>query len=298
MAGQFLNNLRRIFRPVLVVWLAVAVTGCSLGFIYPRLDTLAGWQLDRYLRLDSGQERWLDERLEERLGWHQREQLPQWQQALQSLRQDIADGNVDAVRYQQHDERAQALVQASLSGLLDDTVQLAMKLTDSQVQHLLDNLDEDTEELQQELAERQEDPADWERERFDNLVEAVEEWLGRTNEEQRTFLQQWQQHSIRWSDYALNSRQRWRQFLVDALAQRHDKVAVQAAVETLLLHPERLRSEAYQAAVQQQRGHRQALHLYLLQNLTPKQKAHLLDELDDLLEDLTDLLAENAAAAT
>ncbi|HEX4910465.1 MAG TPA: DUF6279 family lipoprotein [Permianibacter sp.] len=290
MTGQFLSKFPG--RWLAVALATLALTGCTLGLIYPRLDSLVGWQVDRYLRLESGQERWLDERLEERLGWHQREQLPAWRKALAQLRDDIANDRMTDERLSALNDQTGDLIKASVSGLIDDTVQLASTLTEPQIEHLLAHLDEETEEFKEELAERQQDPDATERERFDSLLEDVEQWLGSVTDEQKVYLRDWQQRSIRWSDYTLDSRQRWREFIVASLAQRSDPVATRAAVERMFLNPASLRSEAYQAAIAQQTGHRRALQLYLLQTMTAKQKAHLLAELDDFLEDIDELLAE------
>jgi hypothetical protein len=308
MAGQFLHSrswrwaasAQAALRRFLVVFgrgaaalLAIALlASCSLGMIYPRLDTLASWQLDNYLKLESGQERWLDGRLEERLAWHQREQLPKWREELATLRQDVAEGRIDADRHQQLSEVMRDLIRASMTGLVDDTVQLAGKLTDTQVQHLLQEFDEDTEDLQEEIAERAADPADAEHERRENLQEDVEQWLGSYSKEQAAYLQQWSDGAIRWSDYALESRQRWRDFIVQTLTQRGDPAAARAAIEQMLLRPESLRTETYQDAVTRHTEHRRALHLHLLQTMSEKQKAHLLSELDELIEDIDDLLAD------
>ncbi len=301
MAGQFLHSrisanwwrrAGRFGRAGLLLTLFGLLAGCSLGFIYPRLDTIAGWQLDRYLRLESGQEAWLDERLEERLSWHQREQLPQWREALQALRSDIANNTLDADKHQFYSTQIKSLMQASASGLVDDVVALAAGLNDKQVQHFFAHYDEETEEMREELAEANADPEASVKERQDELIEDVEQWLGRVNDDQKTFLRQWAQESIRWSDYALDSRQRWREFLDQSLAARQDPVATRAAVEQMLLQAERLRSPEYQAAIDKQAAHRRALHLYLLQSMSEKQRQHLLGELDDVLEELDDLLAD------
>ena len=290
MTGQFLSKFPG--RWLAVALATLALTGCTLGLIYPRLDSLVGWQVDRYLRLESGQERWLDERLEERLGWHQREQLPAWRKALAQLRDDIANDRMTDERLSALNDQTGDLIKASVSGLIDDTVQLASTLTEPQIEHLLAHLDEETEEFREELAERQQDPDATERERFDSLLEDVEQWLGGVTDEQKVYLRDWQQRSIRWSDYTLDSRQRWREFIVASLAQRSDPVATRAAVERMFLNPASLRSEAYQAAIVQQTSHRRALQLYLLQTMTADQKTHLLAELDDFLEDIDELLAE------
>lgn len=301
MTGQFLSRTWQRAKPAAAVRLGrlvmaalavLALAGCTFGLVYPRLDSLASWQLDRYFRLESGQERWLDERLEERLGWHQREQLPQWRAALAGLRAEIAEGRLDAERHQYYSELTNTLLKASMAGLVDDTVQLAGTLTDAQVKHVLDHFDEETEELKQELAERADDPSAADRDRYDGLVDDVEQWLGSVSEAQQAYLQQWQRQAIRWGDYALDSRQRWREFMVASLATRTDPVATRRAVETMFLTPAELRSPAYQAAVLQQSEHRRALHLYLLQSMTAEQKQHLLGEIDSYLEDLDELLAD------
>lgn len=307
MAGQFLHSREparprhgrlRFGRALLLLTLFALLTGCSLGFIYPRLDTIAGWQLDRYLRLESGQEAWLDERLEERLSWHQREQLPQWREALLALRTDIANNTLDADKHQFYSVQIKSLMQATANGLVDDAAALAAGLSDKQVQHFFAHYDEETEELQEELAESDADPEASAEERQDELVEDIEQWLGRVNDDQKAYLSQWGQESIRWRDYALDSRQRWRDFLVQTLNARQDPVGTRAAVEQMLLRAESLRSPEYQAAIDRQAEHRRALHLYVLQSMTDKQRKHLLGELDDVLEELDDLLSESVQGST
>ncbi len=306
MAGQFLHNRQsgtptasdgprragRFGRAVLLLTLFGMLAGCSLGFIYPKLDTVVGWQLDRYLRLESGQEAWLDERLEERLSWHQREQLPQWREAVMALRTDIANNTLDAERHAVYSAQIKSLIHASAAGLVDDAATLVAGLGDKQIEHFFAHYDEETEELQEELAESDADPEAIAKERQDELIEDIEQWLGKVNAEQKAYLQQWSQESIRWRDYALDSRQRWRDFIGQTLAARQDPIATRAAIEQMLLRPESLRSAEYQAAIDQQADHRRALHLHVLQSMTEKQRSHFLAELDDLLEELDDLLAD------
>ncbi|NQD38569.1 hypothetical protein HPT27_16215 [Permianibacter sp. IMCC34836] len=276
---------------VLAVTLALLLlAGCSLGFVYPRLDTLIGWQLDRYLKLESGQERWLDERLDERLAWHQREQLPRWREALGSLRSDIAERRLDGERYLQYSEQVRSLLSASAAGLVDDAVKLAAGLSDRQIAHLLKRYDEDTDDLVDELAERAADPSERLAERFDDSRDEIENWLGDLTDDQQAYLRQWQTQAIDWGDFALVSRQRWREHIVQTLSNRSDAVALQAGVAQMLLQPESLRAPAYQAAVAKQTELRRDLQLYLLQTLTDKQRQHLLGELDDILEDIDDVL--------
>lgn len=300
MTGQFLSKPSRhrmtrltcVRRLMVLLVTAALLAGCSIGLVYPRLDMLASWQLDRYLRLESGQERWLDERLAERLAWHQREQLPRWREALVAVRSDIAAGRLDAERHRQHNDSMRELIRASMTGLVDDTVQLASGLNDAQAQHLLAHFDEETEELQEEIAEAAAEPAEAEQDRFDELKDNVEQWLGGLSQDQEAYLKQWRTSAARWDDYALDTRQRWRQFIADSMSQRADPVATRAAVEQMFLRPETLRSEAYHEAVARHAERRRELHLYLLQTMSETQKQHLLSEFDDLIEEVEELLAD------
>lgn len=300
MTGQFLSKpagrrgerLTGIPRLIVLLVTAALLAGCSIGLVYPRLDMLASWQLDRYLRLESGQERWLDERLAERLAWHQREQLPRWRDALVAVRGDIAADRLDAERHRQYNDTMRELIRASMTGLIDDTAQLASGLNDAQAQHLLAHFDEETEELQEEIAEAAAEPVEAEQDRYDELKDGVEQWLGDLSQDQEAYLKQWRDSAIRWDDYALDARQRWRQFISLSMSQRADPVATRAAVEQMFLRPESLRSEAYQEAVTRQAERRRELHLYLLQTMSEQQKQHLLNEFDELIEEVDELLAD------
>ena len=77
------------------MWCTIVVTlgGCSATqFIYNRVDILIRWYLDDYVSLDREQQARFDNRLEELLEWHRREELPEYVILLDDAQRILDDG--------------------------------------------------------------------------------------------------------------------------------------------------------------------------------------------------------------
>ncbi|MEK9721058.1 MAG: DUF6279 family lipoprotein, partial [Quisquiliibacterium sp.] len=79
-----------------VLWLCLALSGCSFARLsYQHFPTLAYWQIDRHLDLDSEQKAMVSAHLDALQAWHRREQLAGVGEFLRQV-ESAAGGSPDA----------------------------------------------------------------------------------------------------------------------------------------------------------------------------------------------------------
>ncbi|KQY90690.1 DUF6279 family lipoprotein [Pelomonas sp. Root1444] len=132
----------------------LALIGCSsLTLAYNQLPLLAGLWADRYLDLDSGQERRLKEKLQAWQAWHRREELPQWLALVRQAQAALDDG-VTQDELLALERGARASVERSLQHAAPLAAPLLAELKPEQWQHLQKKMDEKTEEWREKNAGR------------------------------------------------------------------------------------------------------------------------------------------------
>lgn len=283
-------NVRNSSRIALLP-LVLLLSACSFTFMYPRADFFLGWQIDSYLRLESSQERWLDERLEARLRWHHQQELPRWRDWLVSLRNDVAEQRIDEASYQQYMEQLSQLLRATSGGLIDDATALIQRLNDEQAKALLERLQEEADEEREELAE--ESLEEYQEQRFERSIDHYEDWFGRLSDEQRQAVRDYVQQVPDMRPLLIESRQRWYHYIENVLANRHDEAATRAAVTRMLTEPESLRTPEYHALWQQRSEARKQMLSVIYRNASDEQRKHLIEELDEWVDDFNEVIARD-----
>ena len=76
---------RALTRWLVVAALAVGLTGCGLGLVYPRLDTVVGFYIEGLVTLDKAQSAELKRILAGNLEWHRRSELDRYSAFLREL---------------------------------------------------------------------------------------------------------------------------------------------------------------------------------------------------------------------
>src|SRR5262245_46802838 len=71
---------------------AVAVSGCTNGFVYNRLDTLARWYVGNLVTLDESQQAQLRGWLGQSLVWHRDNEIGRYERFLRDLSARIGQG--------------------------------------------------------------------------------------------------------------------------------------------------------------------------------------------------------------
>ena len=128
-----------------------ALTGCTAGFVYNRIDWVVSWYVGGLVTLDEQQEEELRRLVQQTLRWHRQSQLPRYVALLEDLAA-AADEPVTAVDLEGYYQRTVALFDDLLRQVVPAAVPLLRSLSPGQVAQLRESLAEDNDELWEEYA--------------------------------------------------------------------------------------------------------------------------------------------------
>ena len=172
------------FRLIALMLLAATVlAGCSANrFIYNRADTFVRWIVDDYVDLNRDQQVAFDTHLQQFLGWHRRDELPQYRQFIVSSRHALGDGVTlqEAVAISESIEAAADRMQIRLVDLL---LLSAEGLSDRQIQDFLTEVDRQQEDYATKRLTR--DEQTYYQDSSDSLAGLAKRLMGRLSKEQK-----------------------------------------------------------------------------------------------------------------
>lgn len=274
----------RLLGPLLVL---LALAACSrMELFYRNLDWLISWKVDDYLSLDAAQSDWLDERLDQHLAWHCRNELPRYIDWLDRQRPLLA-GSPTPQQLEEPLAEARRLLQPTLVRVAPDAARLLAGLSGAQVDELATNLAAERRRLHERHL------GGPRKERLEQRIERAEarlaSWAGPLHPQQRAYLRFWatrQEANVRpW----LNFREHWQARLLTELRRPAAAEERAARLAPLLRAPERYWSEDYRQAVDDTQRLLAELLSELWASATPTQRAHFVRRLDDLSETLSGL---------
>lgn len=259
------------------------IAGCTSGFVYNRLDTVARWYIGNLVTLDDSQQAALRDWLGRTLVWHRSSELKRYETFVRDLSGEVAKGPDPALPARSA-RQAEGFFEELASRLAPEAGQLLASLNAAQRDEFFLNLKErDDEELKEE-EDRTE--ADRQKRRTRSLARQLERWTGTSTAEQKEIIARtvasMSAAGLLGEDAAWHeSQQAWRGELRAAL-----EAGDATAVEDLLRNPSRSHSEAYLAEEAAERQHFLDLVSELDATLSGKQRATLARKLVDLAEDL------------
>ena len=268
------------------------VIACGPRWYYHQLDWMIPWYVDDYLSLDAAQRNALEIRLARQLNWHCRTQLPEYAAFLKSVRQEFEtpDRTVTRGQFAHHLETLKGYWKDLMARIGPDAADIVVTASDDQIEELFRNIEKDNLERQRTYV----DPPEREilRNRTDRMAERLERWIGALTDTQYDAVQQWSQSIGATTDQWLANRRRTQQAFRQLIATRAVDPGFKEKFTALLVSPEVVRTEAYQAQVDRNI----ALMLDLLtdigKTLTDAQRTHLLAYLESLAEDFDVLACE------
>ncbi|TKB50613.1 hypothetical protein FCL40_05535 [Ferrimonas sediminicola] len=273
-------------RWVLVMVLALVLTGCSTKFVYNWLDWIIEWEVADYVDLSRSQETQFEDMVDEMLAWHRREELPRYRHQLLTLRHQInhqltsEDALAHIGRLEQHWLRI-------FDHLMPRLVPLMQTLTDEQVEQLLANI----------RRENQKDLDRYLNKDFDQRVarankrtaKSLKRWVGKLTPLQRQAVDDFNHERHQSMDLWVAYRQAWQERFGEALRNRSDGQRLQSELRLLLVTPDKIRPAGYRAQLTiNQHNFADALES-INASLTGKQRKRLNRELGSLIDDLADL---------
>ena len=268
---------------------ALLTTGCSTGFIYNRLDTLARWYFESLVSLNDGQRTELREWLSQTLAWHRRSELTRYSEFLDDV-YVTAEHPGDREAYEAMRTRFQSLLNDLIGKTAPEASQLLTHLSAPQVDELLENLAEKARESTEKNAEAVEDN-EWRPDQIKDISRQLKRWTGEVRTAQKgiiaTHVAQLEPTYTDWAE----SQAAWRAALRDALLAKGTATAEQPPTRVLQLleDPDREWTPAYAQKVERNRQRYQAMLLELDASLSPKQREHLRHEVRNLSQQLSHL---------
>jgi len=266
------------------------ITACGPRWYYHQLDWMIPWYVDDYLALDSDQRSVLEIRLARQLNWHCRTQLPEYAAFLKSVRQEFEnpDRPVTREQFAHHLESLEQYWKDLMAQIGPDVADILLTVSDDQIEELYRNIEKDNLERQRTYV----DPPAHEivQNRANRMVDRLEKWIGNLTSAQYAAVEEWSQDMGASTDQWLANRRRTQQAFRNLIATRALDPAFKEKFTALLVSPEGVRTEAYQAQLDRNIALVLDMLAEIAKTLTDDQRFHLLAYIESLAEDF-DVLA-------
>jgi hypothetical protein len=268
--------------------MCLTISGCTSKFAYNNIDWLMYWYIDNYIDLDSQQKSALDPKVQQWLAWHRSEQLQQYRAQLHTLKQQISAGVVTPGQWLTHIDGAKQHWVSLREEVSPGLVSLVPQLSDEQINTLFDTLEEKNRDR---IEEREEKTAQQRRVmQVDDIQQQGREFMGKLTTEQKKLIKDYTQRFESNVEHWINYR---RDIQGDArilILQHRHKVDFQTKLLDLIAHPEDYQDAAFRQKSALNRQLYSELLAALSQSLSQKQRAKVIKELQDIIDDITDLI--------
>jgi hypothetical protein len=276
----------RLSRLLCVVLLAASAAGCA-KLVYNRLDTLAALYVGNLVSLDDQQSSDLRTWLAQTLQWHREKQLGRYATFLRELSSEVARPSGRAA-YQRRFGQVEGFVSDFAAQTAPQASRLLLELTPAQVEELLANLEEKSQERSAESLQEIR-KGSWQEKRVKDTQRQVKRWTGTITQEQKLLVREMSQQIQPTTHEWLESQRRWRAALGDAFSNRG---TAQERILQLLREPDTQWTAQYKTKEASNREQVLSLLTALDASLTPAQREHMQRELTALAERL-DALTED-----
>ena len=272
-----------------IIIILVSLTACGPRLIYHHLDWLIPWYVGDYISLDSDQKNMLEKRLSKLLDWHCRTQLPTYAVTLRGLGRDLAHSAdpVDAATLQAYHTRILALWEGLLQQIGPDITAILATASDDQIRELFDNLTKQNQKFRKNYVDLAPDELIQNRQK--RMIKRLKYWISDLNPEQRQALSDWSLELEPIAEQWVQNREVIQAEARRLLDSRDDNPEFRSDMQGLIMHPENMRSPAYQRKIDINTGITLKLLLQLDQMLTEDQRSHLLGRIESLAADFDTL---------
>lgn len=281
-----LSTMFRLSRLLCIALLAASAAGCA-KLVYNRLDTLAALYVGNLVSLDDQQSSDLRAWLAQTLQWHREKELGRYATFLRELSSEVARPSGRAA-YQRLFGQVEGFVSDFAAQTAPQASRLLLELTPAQVEELLANLEEKSQERSAESLQEIRNGS-WQANRVKQTQRQVKRWTGTITEEQKLLVREMSQQIQPTTNEWLESQRRWRAALGDAFSNRG---TAQERILQLLREPDAQWTAQYKTKEASNREQVLSLLTALDASLTPAQREHMQRELTALAERL-DALTED-----
>ncbi|XOV78310.1 MAG: DUF6279 family lipoprotein [Aestuariibacter sp.] len=275
-------------RILTALFFCLTLSSCSSQFAYNNLDWLAYWYIDDYIDLDKSQKKEFDVHLAGWLSWHRQDELQKYKAHLQGIRQRLSEGPYSQEEILNEFDAGRAHWERLRNKLSPELSQFAVHLNEQQVASLFDELAEQNQEWEEELAERKE--SEYLENRIEDMEDGLKEYIGKLTLKQKNIIQdyapQFISNSAEWLKY-----RRHIQAKAKALFEhRAENPEFTTELLQLMTNPEQYRHDTLNNNSDNNRRHYASFLADISATLTPKQEKRIFRKIDNLIEDLQDLI--------
>lgn len=276
----------------MLILLALALqAGCGVKLMYNNLDRFARWGISDYVDLTDAQRDYFDAEVAKLLYWHRTQHLPQYADLIETLALNVGEGT-DMSDIERISDWMFLWYEEIEVRLVPIAVEVMLSLDDEQVAELPRRLERDNERLEEDEAglSQLELQRRWQREYRDGF----ERLVGKLNSAQQAYLARQSldyipQYSL-WADY----RRRWQADVLQLIrTELDDPEAFEASFRLLVAAriPVYYGAELTEVFKRNERQY-QEVTVWLLNNLTEKQREKLETRLLELASTFRELNAE------
>lgn len=259
---------------IVVIAVAVLLSGCT-SMAYKRLDWLIPWYVDSYVDLTREQRQLLREELAGPLKWHREEELARYIGLIDRVESELKDEVTPEMVRSWGEELIEAAERIQ-TALLMVALDFGDQVSDEQTEEFVESLWERQHELEEELAERSD--AEYAKDDFESMVDTLERFMGRLNEEQKEVLREASVKLVRFDKAWLDERRAWQEKMQNLLRREPGwREGILEAYEAR----EALRSPEYKAAFEHNIQLATQAYADVINTMTDRQRQKTADEFED-----------------
>ena len=286
-------RLHGLFTALLVLT-GVLLSGCSMVRVgYNQADTLLSWMAHDYFDLDATQRHDFNARLDPLLKWHRQEQLPEYARFLGEIKQrgqrTITPDDATWIM-----EGAKARYRVLAQKGTQDAAEMMMTFTPDNIRALEKSFDKVNQKF---VREYKLDGAveARKRARLQRTLKLIREWTGSLTHAQEVRITALNE-AIPSADHLRHQdRQRRQKEFLALLNARQNKAEFSRALRTWLTDWEKNRPAEIDTTLNDVNEKRIALYLEVERMLTPQQRTHVLQKIQDYIDDVNALIARQVA---
>ncbi len=278
-----LRQRKRYAHWIVLAIAALLVTSCSVRMSYPFLDNLMGWELGRYVSLNSEQKRMASDTFDEFHEWHRYTQLPRYADYLESLKKGMLDKPVSPEYLHAESDVLQDMLDDAMAHLLPGLTEIAATLDDDQIHEIRKKLQKDREEYREDYLDDK--PEKIQKRRIREITRLIGGFFGRFSDEQTTRMETWESSLQAHAPLMLGQQEIWEQDFVKAMAYRDDKAELQKRLKALMLY----RTDNWDPELQERLDYNQEQTFIMLADLfnsqSPEQEKKMIKKFDQYIRD-------------
>lgn len=287
------NITLTVLRIILLSELLFSLNSCGIKVIYNNLDFLVPFWVDDYITLNNAQEKVFQQRLEEMLAWHRKNEMPAYAYLIKQVRHDIKTGLTPSLLEQRISsfEDHWQLMSGKIAAL---TAEILYDASTEQKREVLNNLAKKTAILAQKFAGQDKTAR---KEKIAELMQdRISDWFDTLSDAQKNVILAAAAKLDQTYNERLAIRENIHARLRQVLDSNADKNDLRLQLTELFLNQQNYYPAGYHEKLCHNRGILIAMIIRLIELSTPEQIAYLNSRLDTFANSFEQLAGIDAGA--